>query len=388
MGQQPTKLTDYELESMLAQFNFSAGHARYEHQQAACQAFGEVNHYITSSGDKGQQHLERDFVDAFFELAEQRAYIPRERMLFCGSASMSIEIVANYLRMNKLSVALIEPAFDNLADILRRHGVPLAPLSEFSLSPSRLANTLNTVESNAIFLVVPNNPTGFLHSKADFELLVDYCVRQNKLLILDFCCRFFSPELLQWDQYKLLENSGVRYVAIEDTGKTWPTEELKVSTLLADRESFTQLQSIYTDIFLHLSPINFIYVTAYIRTSLKQGLARAVWQLPMTNRAMLRDTISSLPMSAHSSEQIGVEWIRIDHVIDDIALVSMLAAQGIRVVPGRFFFWSNPNEHTNFFRVALMRDSKIFAEGMRLFEKILAHGLRSVDEASRADCVG
>ena len=34
---------------------------------------------------------------------------------------MALEVVANYLRLKRSSMTLIEPAFDNLADIFHRH---------------------------------------------------------------------------------------------------------------------------------------------------------------------------------------------------------------------------------------------------------------------------
>lgn len=366
----PTKLTDYELEALLSRYNFADGHARDERPASASRALRQVEHYILSPRAYRRENIECAFSDAFFGLAHQRAPIETDRVLYCGSASLSIEILANYLRLKRLSVALIEPAFDNLADILRRQCVGLIALSEDRLRDHDWG-WLDDVGIDAVFLVLPNNPTGYLCSEADFQHLVERCAARNKLLILDFSLRFFAQELFEWDQYALLEQSGVRYVAIEDTGKTWPTFELKVSALAADPTTFPALRSIYTDIFLYLSPLNFIFLTEYITDSQRDGLDETVWRVHRANREQLRAAITAAPLRPLSPPTIGVEWIRIEHSMSDVEFMNRLGILGIRIIPGRYFYWSNPEAHTDCIRIALMRDVHIFAEGMDILRQAL-----------------
>jgi hypothetical protein len=49
---------------------------------------------------------------------------------------MAFEIIANYLRLRRLSLTLIEPCFDDRADIFERRGVPMSPFSDAWLEAS------------------------------------------------------------------------------------------------------------------------------------------------------------------------------------------------------------------------------------------------------------
>src|SRR5262249_57416978 len=98
----------------------------------------------------------------FSRLAKQTWDADALGYLMCFTASMAFEIVANYLRQRHLSVTLIEPCFDNLSDIFRRHDIPLRPLSdEWLESPNdAFERALGELRTDAICLVTPNNPTG------------------------------------------------------------------------------------------------------------------------------------------------------------------------------------------------------------------------------------
>lgn len=141
-----------------------------------------------------------------------------------------MHITATYLQQQKARVGLIEPCFDNLPDLMKHMRVPLSPLAEhlFAQPENIYANlAASTQNLDAIFLVDPNNPTGFsLFSQGPyaFKEVVRFCVDHNKLLILDLCFAAFMITVGQprCDIYEILEDSRVRYIAMEDTGKIWP----------------------------------------------------------------------------------------------------------------------------------------------------------------------
>ncbi len=209
-------LTDYEISALPAEFNFTDGHARYRFIQS--DIFEKLPDLL--KGRLDQRQVEHEFATAYFGLGNQ-GQVNLERTLYCTSASISIEVIANYLRLHKMSVSLIEPAFDNLADILMRHKIHLEALAEEILPELGLAKWLETITTDALFLVIPNNPTGHTFVEAEFQSIIDFCLRKRKLLILDFSFRFFTQILSTWSQYELLERSGVDYIAFGDTGKTW-----------------------------------------------------------------------------------------------------------------------------------------------------------------------
>src|SRR5262249_42004100 len=138
--------------------------------------------------------------------------------LMCFTASMAFEIVANYLRLNRLSLSLIEPCFDNLADIFHRHQIPMRPVPDALLEVpgDAFERALGAIESDAICLVTPNNPTGMTLAEGNLESLLRFCKERRKLLILDSCFRAYLPRDLVYDQYRLVLESGVDAVLVED----------------------------------------------------------------------------------------------------------------------------------------------------------------------------
>jgi len=361
------KLTDYEIDALSRSFNFADGHARYSVAQNYAPLLESLPHLLTRRFD--QDEVEYDFGKTFFGLGRQT--LPdHQRMLYCPSASISIEIVANYLRMKNLSVSLIEPIFDNLADTIKRHNVVLKPLKEDYLHEGDTSK-LKDIDTDAIFLVIPNNPTGYLLSRSFFSEIVDFCKKADKLLILDFSFRFFIPDALIYDHYAVLEQSGVRYIALEDTGKTWPTSEIKVSPFVADTQTYPFIQSIYRDIFICHSPLALALVGEFIKVSQGEGAEKRFQAIIKANRNLLRETISDTPLKPVSNPLASVEWIHIDDEMNDLEIVKRLQTHGIHVLPGRQFFWSHGNASCQFVRVALMRDTDLFARGMSVLQKAI-----------------
>lgn len=359
-------LTDHERDALSRSFNLADGHARYSIAQNYSALLEKFPLLLTRKYE--QDETEYDFGKAFSALGGQT--LPEmERVLYCPSASISIELAANYLRMNKLSVSLIEPIFDNLADCIRRHNVELKPLREDYLYDGDISSWYKDVDTDAIFLVVPNNPTGYLLSPSFFSQIVDFCVKKQKLLILDFSFRFFIPELQVWDQYETLEQSGVRYIAIEDTGKTWPTFEIKVSPLVSDKQTFAILNRIYRDIFICHSPFALAFVGEFVKASQREGALKCFQNIIAENRALLRTAIANTPLEPLSNSIASVEWIYIDGNLDDVELVKKLQTYGIYILPGKQFFWSKEQSSSKFVRVALMRDTDLFARGMSVLQQ-------------------
>lgn len=362
-----TKLTDYEVVALDARFNLTDGHAYYNfapYDDAALDAFSNF-----FPANFSQFDCEKEFFELFCSLAEQTPN--HSHTLFNFSASISIEIIANYLRLHKMSVALIEPIFDGLADIVNRHKIPRVPLKEKEIQTIGLLNTLKKIQADALFLVIPNNPTGFVFSENEFATIVEFCKNNDKLLILDFSFRFFCSDLLQWNQYDLLDNANIQYIAFEDTGKTWPTFELKVSPMIADNKTFPEIKSIYRDIFLCHSPVILSLLTRYLKVSHDLGISRTITKISDGNRKLLRQVLDGLPLRPLGLPYSNVEWLNIDTPMTDVELENELRQRGVFIVPGRHFFWSDPNQGKKFVRVALMRDTEMFSSAMSHLAKIL-----------------
>src|SRR5262249_510463 len=132
----------------------------------------------------------------FFRVAKQEAIFTGHPPLLVYASSIAMVMVANYLMKKKMTVALIEPCFDNLHDILKHMQIPMTPLREEWLrEPKTLYKNLKDhVKADAIFIVDPNNPTGrtlFKHGRRAYEELIRFALDHNKLLIFDYCFASF-----------------------------------------------------------------------------------------------------------------------------------------------------------------------------------------------------
>jgi aspartate/methionine/tyrosine aminotransferase len=218
-------LTGYEIETLPRAYNLTDGHA-FRPWSAAEEAIIDRSTQLFKNSDRRMQvEIEREYIRDFSELGKQTWEPQALGYLVCFTASMAFEIVANYLRLNHLSVSLIEPCFDNLADIFRRHQIPLRPFPDVLLEAPQetFERALSGIDSDAICLVTPNNPTGMMLTENNLRCVVKFCKESGKLLILDNCFRAYIPRNLVYDQYQIVLDAGIDAFLVEDTGKTWPT---------------------------------------------------------------------------------------------------------------------------------------------------------------------
>jgi aspartate/methionine/tyrosine aminotransferase len=358
-------LTEYEIDSLPQSYNLTDGHA-FRRWSAAEQAIiDRAAHLFQHNHRRRQVEIEREYVRDFLRLARQTCDEDALGYLMCFTASMAFEIVANYLRLSRLSLALIEPCFDNLADIFQRHRIPLRPLPDALLeAPGKVfRRALGAVDADAVCLVTPNNPTGRTLTEGNLRSLLGFCKEHRKLLILDSCFRAYLPRPLVHDQYRLVLESGVDAVLIEDTGKTWPTSEIKAPFFAVSRARglFGRLYDIYTDFLLHVSPVGIGLVHQFIRLSQYDDMA-SVHELVRVNRKALYDHLEGTFLAPCERRFASVAWLRIDQPLDGPELKRILDGHGVFVLPGNHFFWHDRRQGEKFIRVALARDSDMFRE--------------------------
>jgi aspartate/methionine/tyrosine aminotransferase len=359
-------LTRYERIGMSRQFNLADGHAHQLQDQAQREITRRLPMIFADAERTRQVDLEADFQATFYRLAGQTAAIAHPHTLQCCAASQSIDVVAATLAERRLSVALLQPCFDNLAALLARRGVPLVPLSERDLHPSRLARTIGSLQADAVFLTLPNNPTGFMLQPRSFELLAERCAAAGKVLIIDWTFRFFDAQP-PWDQYQVLQRTGVSYICIEDTGKTWPTLELKCSLLASSADLYRWLVTPHNDLLLNVSPFVLRLLVEYLVDTEQRGLDRVVRQTVRHNRKALHSAIAGSVLVPESPSSIlSVAWLRVDSTeLSGLDVVRVLDEEDIGILPGEHFYWHEPKLGAAYVRVALARDRVMFAGACR-----------------------
>jgi aspartate/methionine/tyrosine aminotransferase len=296
-------------------------------------------------------------------------------------------MIANYLALKKVKLSLLEPCFDNIYDILKNMDIVLDKplLEEWLHDPEKIYDNLaEHIDAEALLIVEPNNPTGFTlggatqvtdNRKNSYNELIRYAKDYNKLLIFDFCFSSFlieDAEPASFDIYKELEASGVSYIIVEDTGKTWPLQDTKVAMLKTSKDLYQDLFDIHTSYLLNVSPFILNLVTQYVIDSEKDHFS-SVFTLLKCNREIAREVLSgSLLELQDSMSNVSVAWFKIkDTPIKATELQKRILQEGVYILPGTYFFWSDHSKGEGFMRIALARDTDLFDEAIRKLRFVL-----------------
>jgi aspartate/methionine/tyrosine aminotransferase len=373
-GRPHADITQHEIDALTRRHNLADAHTHQRQcpsQQLIVESLPQLWY---EAEDRLQRDVEQDFLTAFFELQQQPTALRTGRALLSYAASISTMVVATYLMQRKLSVSLIEPCFDNLHDLLKNQRVPLQPLPEDTLADvdAIYDNLTRQVTTDALFLVDPNNPTGFTllrDGRRGFEEVVRFCVDHDKLLIIDRCFATFAlmDGTLDWfDVYELLESSGVCYLVIEDTGKTWPVQDAKCAILTASKDIYQAVYDIHTSVLLNVSPFTLNMLTRYLRDSKRDGL-RSVRTVIDTNRNVLAGALAGTLVRIHQPRvNVSVAWLDIARLgIDARSFQQQLITRDVYVLTGNYFFWAGPSRGDRFVRVALAREPAAFRVAAR-----------------------
>ena len=223
-----------------------------------------------------------------------------------------------------------------------------------------------------MFLVLPNNPTGAYLGERDFADLCTYCKLNGKLLVLDLSFRFFSKELSAFDQYSVLQESGVEFITIEDTGKTWPTLDMKVGFVLSSPGVAERLRQITDDFLLNVSPFVLVLLTQFACDEPGPGQLSEAAQVARKNRLALKRTLEGLPVQiVEPACDISVAWLRLPAGWSGNKLVEQVEKTGVSILPGEPFYWHAPVRGREFVRVALLRPADYFNRGSERLRQIL-----------------
>lgn len=375
-------ITQHEIAALRTHYNLADAHTHQNQSQTQRRIVESLPALWDAAAQQTQQASEQDFIEAFYTLHGQfTALQRRDEIYLVYAASIAMHITATHLQKKKLRVGLIEPCFDNLHDLMDHMQVPMVALGEDLFSDAaRIFDRLSarSDEFDAVFLIDPNNPTGFsLFADGDdaFREVVRFCVERNKLLILDFCFAAFllASGKSRPDAYAILEGSGVSYIVMEDTGKTWPLQDAKCATITASRDLDPDIYPIVTSVLLNVSPFILKLVAEYVRDSKQDGFA-SVRDLLDRNRDLARRRLDCSKLRYVTPPvETSVAWFEItDPAWTADALQAYLLESDIYVLSGRYFFWENPDKGQRFIRIALAREPDLFAGAMDVMSRALA----------------
>jgi aspartate/methionine/tyrosine aminotransferase len=375
-------LTQHEIHALKHEFNLADAHTHQSQSPTQRKIVESLPKLWYEAENKMQHEMDEKFIKTFFEVQRQKYALKTPTFLFYA-ASIGMIAVANHLKRKNLSVSLMEPSFDNIPDIMKNMDISIKPISEevFHDIDSLYDNLKKNVKTDAIFLIDPNNPTGFTlsgkgkYAKKGFEELVRYAKDNNKLLLFDFCFASFmlpDDELVIFELYELLEKSGVSYISIEDTGKTWPLQDAKVALLKTSKDLHEDINIIHSSYLLNVSPFILNLVTQYICDSEKDNFA-SVFNLLDKNRDIakreFKDTILEFQ---EPKARVSVAWFKIkDPKIDATELQRIILKKKVYVLPGTYFYWNDHKKGERYIRLALARNTDMFEKALKKIKEAL-----------------
>lgn len=368
-------LTRYEIEGLEGPLSLADGHAAQNPSETLQQTIDSLPGIWNKASKLGVVGAAHQFISSWALLANEPE-APRTLYLLSGSASANIDYVAAAIRDRGKRMSLIEPTFDNIGRLASRRGVHPWPLPEWFLheDPVRVVRMLGC--DDVLFLVDPNNPTGASLNPTTLDLIMAECADRGVALVIDrtFRCYATAPDR---DLLGRLKRSGVSYVLIEDTGKTWPTHEMKVSAMFLSEDWRPSLHAVFEEVFLAHSSVVMLFFAELFAAELADGFPGPLHSLVQERRQRLRQVLGEGPLKVASESldsRLPVEWIDIGATgRTDLQLVDHLAARtGVHILPGRQFYWSNMSRSpTDRVRVSLLKRQDIFDDSLRRLDALL-----------------
>ncbi|SEC28623.1 enduracididine biosynthesis enzyme MppP [Streptomyces sp. TLI_105] len=363
-------LTQFETLALASPMNLADGHARQQLTAAQSKIVSELPDMWAEAVLRPVDEIEREAAESFFGMLGQHGHpFAAGRTLSCYSSSVAMEILARSLVTTTDAVALIHPTFDNIPDILRGVGLRLVPVEEESAHDEDLpAELLEQV--GCVFITTPNNPTGRVMSEDRLRRLAEQCAEHGVVLALDTSFRGFDPAA-QFDHYAVLDASGCRWVVIEDTGKLWPTLELKIGWLVRSADVDLPIEKIHSDILLGTSPLVLLLVKRFADDGADGGLAE-LQRTIADHRALVRAALDGVPDIAFVDEHARASVERL-HVGSRLGMDvwSAVRSQSLYVLPCQKFHWARPQEGERMLRLALSRNPSTLLAGARVLRSAL-----------------
>ncbi|WP_327582109.1 aminotransferase class I/II-fold pyridoxal phosphate-dependent enzyme [Nonomuraea sp. NBC_00507] len=331
--------------------NLTDGHARLVlsgHQAAIVARIPEM---FAEASRRPFPDIEREAHATFLKaIGQHGAPVGTGRILSCYSSTLATDIVARALPAGS-TIAVLHPTFDNIADLFATRGLKLVPLAEEELLDMRWPGP----PVGAIVVTHPNNPTGLVTPEGHLRSLAEHAVRHGQIVIVDASFRGQVRDA-QYDTYAVLDEAGADWIVIEDTGKLWPTHELKIGLLAYSGRTKLPIERAFSESLLSASPVVLLLIASLARDWVNGGYERAR-DLVARNRSVLRETIGEVDLRlADPASQISVARIELpSHGPDSSLLYKDMVARGVHVLPCAPFHWADPDSGLRFIRVSLAR---------------------------------
>lgn len=371
-------LTDFEEVGLHNKLCLADGHAYQELHPSFHNIIQELPQIWYNAARQSIPNAEQLFNKSFASLINSPTLSSFKNFKICPTASNSIDIIAAVLKNLKFKTIMIEPTFDNLALLIKRRAVNLSAVRDAVLFQAAESNDIDNAlpdlkKYDALFLVHPNNPTGLTLSESAFRNIVEFCKENDITLILDNCFRLYQKN--SFCDYSILIESSVSFIALEDTGKVWPTQDLKASLVYFSEDLKKAFCEIYNEVYLCVSNFSLAVLSAFFDETSKAGIQKTILDISNARRVLLRKVIHGSKLVVDKvaiNSTLPVEWLSVASCEkDDFSICQDLCKNGLAILPGRQFYWNSSDRKYNHknIRVSLMKPEDTFLRGLSVLQK-------------------
>jgi aminotransferase len=204
----------------------------------------DINQYAITWGAKKF----RDAIAAKFERTQGVAMDPeREITVCCGSTEAMMSSMMAIINPGD-EVVVFEPFYENYGpDAILSGATPrfvkLQP-PDWTFDPDELAAAFGPA-TKAIILNTPNNPTGKVFERAEFEIIRDLCVRWNAFAITDEIYEHMLYDGAKHISLASLEGMRERTLTINALSKTYSVTGWRVGWVIAPPEVTAAIRKVH-----------------------------------------------------------------------------------------------------------------------------------------------
>jgi len=329
----------------------------------------DINQYAITWGAKR-------FRDAIAQKFERTQGVPvdpeREITVCCGSTEAMMSSMMAIINPGD-EVVVFEPFYENYGpDAILSGATPrfvkLRP-PDWTFDPEELAAAFGPA-TKAIILNTPNNPTGKVFERAEFECIRDLCVRWNVFAITDEIYEHMLYDGAQHISLAALDGMRERTITINALSKTYSVTGWRVGWAIAPPEVTSAIRKVHD------------FLTVGAAAPLQEAGAVAL-RLPPEYYATLareyaarRDRLMGILTGAgfRCFKPRGAYYIMTDISAfgfpDDVAFARYLVKDiGVAAVPGSSFY-QNPADGRTHLRFTFCKTEKTFQAAAERLAKL------------------
>jgi aspartate/methionine/tyrosine aminotransferase len=149
-------------------------------------------------------------------------------------------------------------------------------------------------------------------------------------------------------------------------------QDAKVAIVKTSKDLHDEIYNIHTSYLLNVSPFILNLVTQYILDSEKDNF-QSVNGLLDTNREIAKEILKgSILEYQEPKSKVSVGWFKIKNPkVKATELQKIILAEGVYVLPGTYFFWSDHEQGEQYIRIALARNTEMFELAIKLIRSAL-----------------